>query len=980
MTNSPIPVNLGSYAHIDVNFGKFFKAVTKAGKAVFKLVIVLLYAEKCDSNDGQMPLEAFCTSVLKWSSGTFKQNNFNKSDREKLRYSPLDPAFDCDITLYGKIVHEILGLLPGMLREKLRKLRNLRNVVCHEDEEIQDLDLIERINELKSLCANILEQTGLFVQKDTSKDITDLADQLDDLVNAPVSMNNESLDSYSQFTYKETGMIIKQGRKELKKVYADLKVLNPCGWLNDDHFQNYTVENVFTVLRFSYSGEKVCIHDILNISNSVKTRFEVRVFILSGPMGSGKTSLCRYLVHEWCRYSNKIKGLRDFDLLLFINIRQVTSANLKQYIHEQLLRFSTRFIEQDNIVSILQNINTLFVIDGYDEGSVLAKDLVKEILTKFVDSTVVLTTRPEFVIELRHITAEHITIDVIGFDKDCIEEYVSKVMLTIEQDDSRRQVSIDAFLAYIFGVGQCLGDHLHLPLTITLLLTLWNDNQSNVTNVTSATKLYLEMFEMCRMKLIWRLQAKIAAHHIQVETAVASWYGELVKIAWQMSFSDTLVLGSDHCKTLIEAAQAKGLDPIETLSAFLNCTTIVVLTGTSYQFSFLHNSAVEFLASEHFASLVLEQCKSQSENGDEFCEELEFLKSGNPTRFKEMIIYAAGNLAEKNSITIPIAEFLIKCLVEYVKVSSNEIQSWYNLIVESSHNPAICHAVGAVICSTAAWIVSATSNYEISNLHLELLKCTFSTPSQVIVDIGYDRSASDIPHLQELLKLIAIRKRSLVKLYFEQQYNAIEETPDHMDTLVMPLIQSDSVVELKGHASAPLIKAIKETTKLEVMFLRVSSLNSLTELASYFKMFTSIPQYIFRKNKSPIRYLELFVDIPCLSASPCTLPRIVYFGEFVLKFRGVSDDNIAWYVRVISSLTRSCTTIIFLASTVSYERVMLLHKEHFTIRFREIMVHSSYKLEESEVKEIKRKKPTIRWYTKKTSVFGQRKDSHFQNH
>ncbi|KAF2354093.1 P-loop containing nucleoside triphosphate hydrolase, partial [Trinorchestia longiramus] len=955
----------------DLNFGKYFKAVTSTGKKVMLHVSILVLTTH--KNYGtEMSIHEFCCQKLNFSDKDLKKI-FHK-DLPKTHLSLNDPKLLGDVTFFYKIVDKMLGPLPDSLKNNLSELKNLRNCVCHEEFTINDNDLSAKFGSLKSLCTDIMKDVDVFTSTDSTKFLDTIVNDLNDLLYQSDSADIAKLiESYKHFRDDLVGKLITRGRKELRTSYASLKILNPFNWLKDDKFPEFTVQNVFTVLQLTQSNQKIELSRIIELDKTPNSRFLARVIILSGIFGSGKTSLCRYLVHEWCSYSSDVGGLREYDLLLHINIQWVTSNNLKQFIVEELLPIATRDIKPEDVVHLLQNIKVLFVIDGYDERNDSSRALVKEILTKFTESKIVIASRPEFTLEIKNQVGQHIEVGVLGFDKQCLEEYVEKVMITLEPSECERQARVDSFLAMV-AKNKCLQDQLALPLAASLILILWFKDPETASKIQTSTNLYDELFKMFRMKLVSRLLAQSSSHQVQVEKSVNAWYKHVTKLAWKMLLNDTLYLSEEDRNNLMSSAEALGINPIETLSTFLCCQMSESISGTSYSFSFIHNSTVEFMAAEYFASVLSKRSEDELPNRISQNREQEILnelrRSGNLRRFKEMIVYTFGLLpkldvqGDEASIPVPIIEFLLKILVEELSVSEEEIELWTTLIDESNYDSSVRYAIGATISSNSWWSINESFK-PLTNAHIDLLKATFSAPSRLSVDINL-KSTREIPNLAQFLKLVAISKKCEVSLHFGRQFNVPEEE-EKMDHMVVPLLMADSVIELTGHGGVQAVKSLNVTTKLRFLALRISSLEALSALAEYFRKIYSkrLFSFMIRSNKKTLTDFELFLDIKPNSVPAVDLPRLNFHGRrCVLKFCKIADEQLEWCMNCFLSLGVTFSYVVFFSSDVTYSGInkLLQLKSMGRHKMKAILVLSSYQPTTSEIQSLhSHTTPIVRW-------------------
>ena len=138
--------SIGQFTSNDVNFGKYFKAVQGIGKLVMHRVV----RDLLDSEPGQkdVSIEEFILKKLGWTKNKLRQSF--KSDLYKLQVKTSSTNIDWDVSFCFKIVREVFNI-PDTLLEKLRILKNCRNILCHEETTINDDELLTKMEELKSI-------------------------------------------------------------------------------------------------------------------------------------------------------------------------------------------------------------------------------------------------------------------------------------------------------------------------------------------------------------------------------------------------------------------------------------------------------------------------------------------------------------------------------------------------------------------------------------------------------------------------------------------------------------------------------------------------------------------------------------------------------------------------------------------------------------------------------------------------------------
>ncbi|KAK8718804.1 hypothetical protein OTU49_003654 [Cherax quadricarinatus] len=893
----------GNYTSHDLCFGKYFKAVNKIGKMVLISIFTMIY-QTLDTNCGTLPLKEYCTKKLKWSHSDINKH-FTASERDILSKAPFDSEFICDVTLIFKIITRILGNLAEPIKKELRDLKNLRNTVCHEDLEMNEAELRQRMDDLECVCRAIIEGTAALIGKDLKDLITEVKQGLQDLVNAKLEIND--IQSYLQdlefFRQEKHSKMITEGRKELMATYSKVKILNPCSWLSENNFADFTVDNVFTALRIVDNGINVQVSDILNVTQ-MKTRYIPRVVIIKGVMGAGKTSLYRYLLNEWCKRSSAVTGLIAIDIVIGIEMRTVSCGSLVQFLREQLLKNTSRLFSESDIIPVLQEMNVLFVIDGMDEASNQGKAIVREIVSKFTDSHIIITTRPEFTLELMQMAEDHIVLQVEGFDDDSQNEFVKKVFAVKYVDIKRRENEIRDFFVYKASACESLSNHLTLPLTLTLLLVLWCDDSLKVTTVSTTTRLYQNIYDMSQKKLTTRLESLGEGHSVSLSRKVRRWLLELGHIAWCMLKEEVLHLSQDHANFLMDICEKEGINPIQTMSTFLKCDLKETLTGTSYYFSFHHSSGQEFLA-----ALYISEEASKSWSLFPLFEDIKC------SRLQELIMYVTGLLKINGKMTSSLASEIKCSLISCMGALACDPVIWWRLLEEAEKDPAVCQIVGSFINQVKLWVINSWDAREMIEAKLKLLQETGAAPSEVVIHIQYTTSFIQCSELQNIIMLIGEIGKSKVRLYLDSQFHTAGNQED-IDTHVVPLLKLNRLLEFKGYASELFTSELVKATRVQSLFIRITSLKALFNLHTSIRKHRRWKVKIMPSRKWTLKYLELFLDISTTTKT-LEIPQLHFNHHLVVKLAGITDSSAVWAGEVLKRLHKQYNSVILQASDVT---------------------------------------------------------------
>lgn len=927
--------NCESFDEEDIHFGRFYKASTqtckRAVKEVFLVVFYRVYVRPLES--WPTNLTQYCTQVLGWSNRKLRES-FNANERAKLDEEVT--SADYDISLLTKMFNKFYEHIPfpESLTRAIRDIKNVRNRVCHEQFSVDETDLRENMEDLQEMLRTLFDETSSFFETDLDNLKQFYTDEVDEIRSAPITGQGMTyFDNMEKFREDLVGKFITYGRKELISFYGKLKILNPFTWLSDEKFPELVVDKIFTPL---YIREQERAIDVATLfitelySEERQTELGIlpAVLALSGIAGCGKTSLSRYILHVWRTRNGMIQGLRAVDILIFVEARSVTESSLTAYLQKSLLRETCSYFDEKEIVLTLQKINVLFVIDGMDEVTESGKILVEEIFSTLGNARVIITSRPEFVYMITQNALKYhhrfLKLRIQGFTKEGIKSFTSKILKSCEPNEEKcRQIEME-FRTFLRTTGSALGEHLKLPLTAALLIMLWKDDKSRISNITSSTSLYCELFRLCTMKLIARLQTSTASHHIELEGVINVWLMALAEEAYEMLNAGRFTIDSSKQLQLTSLCKKHGIDCIQTLSAFLICDVQERLGGTKYTFSFLHKSQMEYLASLYITEKLLEVNKPKSKSFDRMLkrfvkilrkheeeeEEDYLLTTLRDRRWWNTVLFTLGHLSQNKKVSEMLLEDLVEILLDH---SVHDISLLWRIIQESGCHPLVCDLVNATIVKDFVWKADCENLCNPMDPNVLLMQKTRFSPNGVLIRIvnktkhgtvaldGEEFGERENVNLFPILRCLSERPQTNVCLRMDQHYYEWGNS-ESSDDIVTALLPGGNLTAFMGHLGQEGARAFSAVHKLGETCIRVTDLPTLQTLENSLSS--------GRKKKS-VDMLTLRVDMPWTAVAE-PIPRISTPSNMALTLKDVSD------------VTEECAANVIIKMRDSYEMVDLV--------------------------------------------------------
>ena len=427
---------------------------------------------------------------------------------------------------------------------------------------------------------------------------------------------NESMLSYIEREPSFIDDFLASARGELCKRYES--------WNLNKHVPTFLfdkdmpLDDIFTPVAITVDGIPLKEYSELLTIKLRKRETLPSAIILGGHAGYGKTTICKKITYDWC--SNQGKLSHDFDLLLHIEIRKAVETNLLEYLRLILLPETSdpKKYSKQEICLLLRQVNILFVLDGYDERSKSASNLITDILTTFPEKRLLITSRPSQVREIYDkLNAYNIMFknaQIEGFSATNAEEFLDRLYTKMREDETGCAKDPKTFEKFLVELNPALGDLVKMPLMYTLLLYLWKKAKKDERPLTKATFtcVYEQVFKQMGEQIVPKLDlieyssSKSKLLEITVYALAEYCYDKLPDM--------TLILRSEAITFIMEKVKQAGVQIAEedlltkVLSGFLDLTPnirqktkpeSILHEGSRYIFEFHHKTQFEYIIALH---------------------------------------------------------------------------------------------------------------------------------------------------------------------------------------------------------------------------------------------------------------------------------------------------------------------------------------------------------------------------------------------
>ncbi|XP_068202895.1 uncharacterized protein [Palaemon carinicauda] len=540
--------------------------------------------------------------------------------------------------------HEQNGSDPEL---SITRLKNKRNETAH-NLKIDRGRCSVLINTVYELTIKLQEGLKLVVLRDVvnTEDKEEIEREMDRVFDdtrqkideiGKGGIGPEVFDEYQrEIDFTKKMMLLKEGGfPYLKNNLEKLKSINPLHLITGTSSNpNIPVEKIYTEMKLE--GESgPCSVPIEEILNHVPHYDHSQLLLIKGMAGMGKTTLVKKIISDWLSKRDDIKGLNDFDILLYVECRD-SIESFKDLLVAFFGVVRQKF-QGNEIIDVCLAYKCLLIIDGYDELNDKSSKLFLDVLTlkKSRPISVIVTTRPEFEERFNNqVKSDYTTVSTIsleGIPKEKREEFVCKYYAVLGSGNSPLQ-SLEELLQYLRKTKHTMHEVWGLPLNLALVTVLWMIKPEVISNITTEAELYWHFHLLSHTKLIERLAKNLLTAHLPLSVLKDRVQRVIEKLCCE-SFkalqNDEVNIPESTINNLSAFCHSSGMPAEELTGAFLKKVTT---SQGSIHYSFPHKGIMEFMAALSFPMKLSNQRWDQSVN------------TATPTKIFEMLL--GGSLPE----------------------------------------------------------------------------------------------------------------------------------------------------------------------------------------------------------------------------------------------------------------------------------------------------------------------------------------------
>ncbi|XP_076065781.1 uncharacterized protein LOC143039514 [Oratosquilla oratoria] len=662
------------------------------------------------------------------------------------------PETEFDVPLLYHLIQCSCGLAPfedrvwestegDELESLIFLVKNYRDNHCHAkpNEVVSEERMKKMATELRKLYTRILQRAGEYFKVDSERvevTIYHIQTAILAVMKADVSIEFKDKNALKKLLQSDGKLELCEAYKGVQKMWLGTQVL--C----DEMFD---IGDIYmkTDMMLTVANENVDIEEMFEVWKAERKHRDI--LVVTGSAGSGKTTMFKYLIHNWITKCERIKGLLDYDLVLYVECRSSCMVSLGQFIQTLMPMTAANFKKNNDIRFVLSRLRVLVLVDGVDEMSPATIGFLTSIFCIEEDTVhIICSTRNEGFSSLINICkrTERKTVQfslggVAGSD---IRNFTFQVLRKFG-NETYQTAGWNDICGFFLARSSRLTSALRSPLLLTILVLLWVW-KVKVGRLTTGSSVNEEIERLICIRLVENLSIHPMTRKVSIRDLQARVFRILEKIhktAFEMLSESKTILPRSHVKALKVECVQLGLPFKEVTSAFLNVRQSFEGTRVVNSYSFYHKTDQEFKAAKYstlifartgdFNAIRPHEPNSTVMSLQYYTYQIGILRNNYPS---EMLKNHSGDIVHAANMERDVTE-----------------GEWLDFLVEGDCHDTLCHALGRIMMSqeNKKWVIEDAMVNGLATL------LQYTAPEALDLKVG--ANPDGFPNLRELLPIVA---------------------------------------------------------------------------------------------------------------------------------------------------------------------------------------------------------------------------------
>ncbi|KAK4322907.1 hypothetical protein Pmani_006356 [Petrolisthes manimaculis] len=701
---------------------KFIKALDKKGRPILRKVLYLGTITKPDTTH----LLDYLKDLPPESSANYvkvagKYRRFNATQSETIRNDPSYENFDITLLVLCILLacenvaefQDSAWYTEGPeLENCIYVIKRKRNDAMHQIVSMTHVQLMDKISELREIFKQTLREAhkrypAHFTSTELNVDIQDVDMMLDEISNEIISQEDLVTLCSRMLLYDLEPLC----RRELLGNYQSMKNINPVSFITGVILK-LDVSHIFTDMEIDHLHhrhqtafdpiQERWISNIVSYRNffveverSLGTSHQgIRVVMLEGLAGAGKTTMIRLMVKQWCDIEGTIAILDTYQVVLHVMALSPSTQNFEDLIQCSL---PDSFLKYRSLLKpLLTQCKVLILVDGFDEATASMIQMLTDIICHQENHniTIVCTSRPERSETFHGLVTScgpHLKVIYTRIKGVPVNKRVELIEKTHKQMKQETGSGVDTKLVVQQLQDLVKSEHYRLPLNITLAVYVCDQEPGILKANATQTELYTHTFRLSKLKLVKERLIKYPEVLVMSEKQrydrIEEWYNVMDREQFLALSKDKLILPEDAIERLREKSRLLNLPEEEMLGTFLSLKSI---TPKDPQYSAPHKGLQEFCSARHVMRTLL------SEKGPHSVREILRQAGGDLIRYQNMLNHVVGLIHHQPQQQLQrLPEKVVTEVITLLAESGvRNREQWLDLIIETNASHSVLTEIG----------------------------------------------------------------------------------------------------------------------------------------------------------------------------------------------------------------------------------------------------------------------------------------------